>query len=148
MSRRSEGIDPGKRGGDMSNTIRWLVGIGCATGLLVSIWITRRSIGFASWVVLQPMEFAIELLLILGGPLGYLLVGWICARHWKTVSRQQAVLVGAIALVGTWLTVALWAVPFPLSTTVLFVGIWMLNGSALAWLLRKRRRIMQEANAE
>ena len=45
------------------------------------------------------------------------------------------------------LTFVLWPLLHP-ELLVLSVGFWMLNGLGLAWLLRKRRRIMREANAE
>ena len=156
MSRRSEGIDPRERGGDMSDAVGWLVGIGCAVGLLVSIvtllpfleW--QSLVELAGFIVEQPSLLLDGGFFLLIGPLGYLLVGWICVRHWKSVSQQDAVLVGTVALVGTWLAFAVFP-PFEMwsrAARVLLVGFWMLNGFGLAWLLRKRRRIMREANAE
>ena len=137
----------------MSDAVRWLVGIGCLAGLLASImmnldlwWIPLS----ARWEFFQrlPLAMVLNLLLLLGGHLGYVLCGWTCARHWKTVGRREVFLVGAIALVGTWVVFVTHPPREKWSIGVLLVGFWMLNGLGLAWLLRKRRRIMREANAE
>ena len=88
--------------------------------------------------------------MILSGPIGFLLVGWIAARRWTGLHSREVSLASAIALIGTWLSFAAFP-PFDGWTRgfrVLLIGFWLLTGVALAWFLRKRRRIMQEANTE
>ena len=147
MSRRSEGIDPRERGGDMSDAVGWLVGIGCAVGLLVSSGTVLQT-DLDDFIMETPL-IVTQRLLFLVGPLGYLLVGWICVQHWKTVNHREVALMCAVAFGGTLVFLFSWRGPPPPGVQlVLCVGFWMLNGLALAWLLRKLRRIMREANAE
>ena len=123
----------------MFDAVKWLGGIGCYVGLLVSIvWMP-----FMVFVV--PLHTAAPIMVLIG-PLGFLLVGWVCMIHSKTVSQREVAFMCAVTLVGTLLTFASVAVFPPL--LVPLVGFWMLNGLGLAWLLRKWRRMRLEANAE
>ena len=135
-----------KRGGEKSEAVRWLVVIGCEVGFLASIATLLPVFGksMARFIMERPWEVVPVLI----APLGYLLVGWIYLVHWKTVTQRETMLVGAVAFVGTCLTLVSWPGLLRPVGLVFFVGFWLLNGFALAWLLRKLRRIMREANAE
>ncbi len=135
----------------MPDVLGLLAGIGCAVGLWVSIvmlWPILMMPGrFVS--IMERPSVIVTAGPFLIGPLGYLLVGWICVRHWKTVSQREVALMSAIAYGGTLLFLFSWRGPPPPGVQlVLCVGFWMLNGLGLAWLLRKLRRIMREANTE
>jgi hypothetical protein len=133
--------------------VRTFVGVGS----LILFFISAVSVISSSSSLFAQWEF-LSASLMLGGSIGYLLVGHFCLHCWEEVEDREGIgacmtAVGAalaLGVGGTWgaLIVADGMHWRWVGGVVSIFGAWMFSGFLLARVASLLRRIMREANAE